>query len=241
VTVDHRHLLEVESGTLGQVEPDDLGVHIPHIDGWTLQKLVGHAAWVMRYATAALDARPEAPPRRSSVPEPPVGPDVLGWYADGRDRLLSGLDTADPDRPVPTFTGPQPARWWVRRLSHELAMHRWDAEAALGSPQPVDQALARDGIDEVFEVFAPIRLDLERLGGSGQTLHLHATDTDGEWLCTLGPDEITWTHGHAKGDVAARGPVSDLLLLLWGRIPPSRLEVFGDTELLQRWQRAAAF
>jgi predicted lipid carrier protein YhbT len=101
--------------------------------------------------------------------------------------------------------------------------------------------LARDGVDEVFEVFAPLRLDLDRLGGTGETMHLHATDLDGEWMCTLHPDAVTWAHGHARGDVAARGPVSDLLLLLWGRIPPSRLEVFGDATILDRWQRAAAF
>jgi predicted lipid carrier protein YhbT len=40
---------------------------------------------------------------------------------------------------------------------------------------------------------------------------------------------------HAKGDVAVRAPASDLLLFLWGRIPPDRLEVMGDTALLPRW------
>ena len=33
---------------------------------------------------------------------------------------------------------------------------------------------------------------------------------------------------HAKGDVAARGSASDLLLFLWGRVPADALEVFGD-------------
>jgi hypothetical protein len=41
--------------------------------------------------------------------------------------------------------------------------------------------------------------------------------------------------------VAARGSTSDLLLLMWSRIPAGRLEVFGDADLLYRWQAAAAF
>jgi hypothetical protein len=41
---------------------------------------------------------------------------------------------------------------------------------------------------------------------------------------------------HAKGDVAARGSASDLLLFLWGRVSAERLEVFGDAELLARFR-----
>lgn len=241
IDADHRRLLEAESERLGAVPADQLPVEVGHLPGWTIHKLVGHAAWVLRYVTVCLDAPPDAPPRRSTVPEPPAGAEVLDWFAEARAGLLAAFDRVDLDRPVPTFTGTQPARWWLRRLSHEMAMHRWDQQAATGPADPIDPDLARDGIDEVFQVFAPLRLDLDRLGGSGQTIHLHATDVDGEWLFTLEPGAVTWSHGHAKGDVAARGPVSDLLLLLWGRVPPSRLEVFGDADLLDRWQRAAAF
>ena len=241
IDADHRRLLEVESELLGSVPPERLAAEVPHIPGWTVHKLVGHAAWVLRYVTRALDSSPDAPPRRSTVAEPPHGEEVLPWFGDARGELLAALDAADLDRLVPTFTGAQPSRWWLRRLSHEMAMHRWDLQAATGSPDPIDPALAVDGVDEVFEVFAPTRLDLDRLGGQGETIHLHATDVDGEWLCTLQEASVTWGHGHAKGDVAARGPVSDLLLLLWGRLPPSRVEVFGDAGILDRWQRAAAF
>lgn len=238
---DHRRLLEAESRYLADVPAELLPVEVAHLPGWTVHQLLGHAGWVLRYVTLALRSSPETPPRRSSVPEPPLGEPVIPWFADSREELLTAIDGADLDRAVPTFTGAQPARWWLRRLAQEMAMHRWDLQAATGSADPIDPELARDGIDEVFEVFAPLRLDLDRLGGTGETLHLHATDLEGEWLCTLGPDAVTWRHGHAKGDVAARGPVSDLLLLLWGRILPTRVEVFGDADILERWQRAAAF
>ena len=46
---------------------------------------------------------------------------------------------------------------------------------------------------------------------------------------TLGPDGISFEHGHAKGDVALRGTASDLLLWAWNRVPvDDRFEVFGD-------------
>ncbi len=46
---------------------------------------------------------------------------------------------------------------------------------------------------------------------------------------------VTVTAEHAKGDVAARGTASELLLFLWRRVPASELEVFGDAELLERF------
>ncbi|MEZ5376686.1 MAG: maleylpyruvate isomerase family mycothiol-dependent enzyme [Acidimicrobiales bacterium] len=241
-STEYRQFLSEETTRLRAISPDHLDIDLPHIEGWTVGTVIGHTGWVFRYVTLALAATPDQPPRRADVPEPPLGEAVLDWFADGADALMAAFDAVDLERIVPTFTGPQPARWWLRRLAHETAMHRWDAESAIRSPQPIDPALARDGVDEVFETFAPTRLSFDALAGTGEVIHLHATDIDdGEWLVTLGPTEITWTTGHAKGDVAARGPVSDLLLALWSRLPPSRLELFGDASLLDRWQAATTF
>ncbi len=241
-TSDYRHLLRVEAARLSQVDPTHLELDLPHLQGWTVRSVVGHTGWVFRFAQLALESDPANPPSRSSVPEPPHGDDVIEWFVTGSNDLQAALDSTDLEAVRPTFTGPQPASWWLRRLSHEVSMHRWDAESAVGSPEPIDARQARDGIDEVLEVFVPRRMQFEALGGTGETVHLHATDIDdGEWFMTYGPEGVEWNHSHAKGDVAARGPVSDLLLLLWSRIPASRLEVFGDAELLDRWQTAAAF
>lgn len=239
---DHRHLLQVEAARLSQVEPDHLPLEIPHIDGWTVGSVVGHTGWVLRFAALMLEADPADPPSRSSVPEPPPGEDVIDWFVSGSEELQRQLETVDVEATRPTFTGPQPASWWLRRLGHEVAMHRWDVESAMTSPTPIDARQARDGIDEVLQVFAPHRMQFPTLAGDGETVHLHATDIDdGEWLLTYRSDAVEWIHAHEKGDVAARGAASDLLLLLWSRIPPSRLELFGDATLLDRWQTAATF
>ncbi|MFD0637915.1 hypothetical protein ACFQ9X_46530 [Catenulispora yoronensis] len=54
-------------------------------------------------------------------------------------------------------------------------------------------------------------------------MHLHATDAvdaagpEAEWLITLEPSGFRWSHTHAKGAAAVRGPVGELYLFVWGR------------------------
>jgi uncharacterized protein (TIGR03083 family) len=132
------------------------------------------------------------------------------------------------------------AAFWTRRQALETAVHRWDGEAAVGPPAAIEPALAVEGIDEIFAVFAPLRragAEPLELGGS---VHLHATDAEGEWTISAPDGELTVERGHAKGDVAVRGPASALYLMLWRRIPPSDAELtrFGDEALLDRWLAA---
>mgnify|MGYP003341672377 FL=1 len=126
-------------------------------------------------------------------------------------------------------------------MAHETSVHRWDAQHALGTADPIDPDLAVDGIDEALETYVAQRFDLAAFGATGQTLHLHATDTEGEWMLTMTPDALTWTHGHGKGDTAIRGRAEDLLLFVMSRRGTDGLEVFGDTTLPARWQAAGNF
>jgi hypothetical protein len=149
---------------------------------------------------------------------------MAGWVRQG---------AAPTDVPRPP-AGPAVRSWTAEALDSLV-----DAESAHGVAQPVDGALAVDAVDELLDVIMPFRLP-DALTGNGETLHLHATDVDGEWLVTLTSGRPTVERTHAKGDVAARGPASDLLLLLWNRADadPSvreRLQVFGDSGLLDRW------
>ena len=116
-------------------------------------------------------------------------------------------------------------------------MHRWDAEHAVGTASPVDDQLAADGIDEFLTVLAPYRFaphDGIDIGGS---LHLHCTDVDGEWTIHTDDGVYRVERGHAKGDVAVRGPASQLLLVVFQRLRPEAdgVEVFGAPEILDRW------
>jgi predicted lipid carrier protein YhbT len=115
-------------------------------------------------------------------------------------------------------------------------VHRWDAQTATGISEPIDHALAVDGIDEFFALILFWKRE-STLHGAGESIHLHATDGDGEWFVRLATDGVIVTKEHAKGDVALRAPASDLLLFLYGRVGPVVGESFGDASLLERWQR----
>jgi hypothetical protein len=151
-----------------------------------------------------------------------------------------------------THLGPGPARYWARRMAHETAVHRADAQLAMGERPRIDPVTAADGIDEwlgLLAVLAALTAGEDRpslAGLQGKVLHLHVTDegvATGEWMIRPTADGITVEPGHGKGDVAIRGPASDLLLLMMRRIPPgdSPAEVLGDAAVLDGLLAATAF
>jgi uncharacterized protein (TIGR03083 family) len=220
----------------GLLAAADLGLdaEVPSCPGWRVERLVGHVGRVYRTMTGWV--RTGAAP--GDVPRPPAGPAVRDWTASALEALVAALSSDTRTGLVPTWAGDQPALFWPRRMAIETTIHRWDAEAAHGVAQPIDAELAVDGVDELIDVLLPVRAGADALTGNGETLHLHATDLDGEWLVTLTSGHPTVERTHAKGDVAVRGPASDLLLLLWNRTDPAargRLQVFGDAALLDRW------
>jgi uncharacterized protein (TIGR03083 family) len=166
------------------------------------------------------------------------GDALVAAFRSGAQALLETLRSVDPATSVWTFSSTnRTAAFWQRRRTHETTVHRYDAETAAGTPTPIDVALAVDGIDEFLTVFLPRLTDNFGDVGDG-TVHLHCTDVDGEWLVARHDGEVVVTAEHAKGDVAARGGASDLLLFLWGRVPADALEVFGDAALLDRFRQA---
>jgi uncharacterized protein (TIGR03083 family) len=204
--------------------------------GWDLNRLVGHVGRVHRWATAAV--REGADPT-AEIEKAPRDDRVVDYLEGGIAPLTEALAAIDPDAPAWNFTAvPGTAVFWPRRMAIETAIHRFDAEAAAAlDPGPIDAALAVEGIDEVLEVWAPTRLagrDGIDIGGSA---HLHATDAEGEWTVRTDDGVLQVSRGHAKGEVALRGPAAALLLVLWRRVAPGDqgTEVFGDAAVLDRW------
>ncbi len=231
--------LRSEGELLGATPADVLDRTVPGCPAWNVAQLLGHTSWVHRWVTAILTAAPEVKVSPKDVPTAPEGPAVVDWYREGFAALLDAFATVDLDATYRTFVGPQDGWWWLRRQVHETAVHRWDADSAhLATPRPIDAVIAVDGVDEALDVHVVRRFDAEAFGATGQTLHLHATDTEGEWMFTMAPDGLTWARGHGKGDVALRGTASDLLLWVWSRVPTDHFEVFGDADLAARWQAA---
>jgi predicted lipid carrier protein YhbT len=126
-------------------------------------------------------------------------------------------------------------------MAQETVVHRVDAQQAVGAPvTPVAADLAVDGIDEVFSVFVPA-LGADRSPGDDRTVHLHATDADGEWTIRFATGEVVVTTGHDKADAAVRGPAGELLLWLWGRRPLDGLERFGARDVADALRTVTTF
>src|SRR5262245_15439380 len=158
---------------------------------------------------------------------------IAAWLTVASSHLLDALEGVDPETEAWTWWPPDmTVGFWARRMAHEAMVHRWDAEKGAGlSPEPVPPADASDGIDEMLDRFVGLTRILFSAPGDGETVHLHCTDTDGEWLVTFLPEgrhEVT--REHAKGDVAFRGPAEALLLFLWGR-DGGAIETLGDEDV----------
>lgn len=218
----------------------DLAVRVPTCPDWDLRELLVHTGKVHRWQTEAARHDAGAFPDMDRLEAPP-GPDddVGAWFQRGVDeavRVMSELDGTE--RRWTWFPPDQTAGWYFRRITQETLVHRIDAELAAGEPvSDVDPVLAVDGVDEMCDVFIPAA-EGQAIGGDGRTLHLHATDADGEWLLTLHPDRVAVERGHAKGDAAVRGRAVDLLFLVWGRDPLGEIETFGDESVIATFRAA---
>ncbi len=230
---------------------------VPTCPGWTVAALVRHLAAGQRRAAAVVAARLGSRPDDTDVDggdraQEPSPAELDTELAESSAVLVAALREAGPDAPVQTRFGPGTAASYARRRAHEIAVHRADATLAVGLPYDLEPEVAADALDEWLELAsAPQMLEIspERraLLGPGRTVHLHATDTpaglDAEWVVDLTGDVPSWRRAHEKSAVAVRGPLVDLLLLVYGRLRVERTgaEVFGDRALLDRWLAATPF
>lgn len=215
----------------------DLSQGVPSCPDFSLADLVWHLTWVHDLFRSVVHHR-ATDLTQHQRPERPGTDQLLPTYRAGLAALTDELAVADPSAEVWTFTDDHSVRFVVRRLAHETAIHRWDAESAVGAAAVLDAELASDGIDEFFTHFA-------RRGGDGAvpiggSVHVHCTDVPGEWTFYPGVDEsgaptFELVREHAKGDCALRGAASDLLLAMWRRIPIDRLDVVGDVSVAARF------
>lgn len=238
--------LEIErfADAVRGVLPD---LEVPTCPDWTLADLVKHIGMTQRWAAQMVrDLAPERLDRSTlDFGIPADEEDFADWLAAGAGPVVDAFRAADPEAPMWAWGADQRVRFWPRRMLHETTVHYADAEMALGGTPAIDATVAADGIDELLEnlphaaYFAP---GVTELRGDGEALHLHATDAEAEWTIRLHADGFTWDRDHSKATTAARGPIGDLFLLMYGRRHPAdkRLEVLGDEAFLARWLENSA-
>lgn len=236
--------LELDSGRIlaaASTGAANLDAPVPACPGWDVRELVSHLGAIYdRTRIITVEGR-QLRPDPGEVSKAPEGDaERLNWFAERRSALLAALVGQQDEALVWNFaaSSPAPAAFWWRRMAHETLVHRTDVEQALGiEPAPAEPEVAVDNIDEFLEYFLPRLEPGLPESGLGGTVHLHATDhASAEWTIEVRPGGSSVVRSHEKADVALRGVASDLAMFVWGRLSPSRLEVFGDSAVAARWQ-----
>ncbi|WP_030157826.1 maleylpyruvate isomerase family mycothiol-dependent enzyme [Streptomyces sp. NRRL S-244] len=235
---------------------------VPSCPGWSASDLLGHLGAVHRFVGRILRDRlseapdhtdltifgiPQDPAVRAAWPKPgtepnrgPVPDALTEWFAQGARQLEDQFRELGPDVPVWTWS-PDAAEhtsgFWLRMQTIELAVHRWDAQSATGTPGPVDAEIAADAVPQTFEAMAPFRRAVAGApAGAGERYRFRRTDGPGVWTVTFSGEQVTVEHGATDPvDVEAAGTASDLMLFLWRRIPATALAVSGAADLLPHY------
>lgn len=213
---------------------------VPSCPGWDLRELMVHTGVVHRHKAATvrdgwIDGQPERPP----------GPDgdLIVWFEEGVADLVTVLRNADLAMPSWTWCAHEhSARWWVRRMAHETAIHRADAELAAGFVPELDEALGVDGADEVINesmvggpvwgTVTPTDRAFELRAGDRSWLLRTATFSgtsprSGKTYSDLG----TLVFDDAEPEMVVDTDGSTLDLWLWGRGRLPSDAVSGDKDL----------
>ncbi|MEU3792331.1 maleylpyruvate isomerase family mycothiol-dependent enzyme [Streptomyces fructofermentans] len=216
----------------------DPGVRVPSCPDWSLGDLVEHLTGVHRFWADTVEAGPAGrPPAEASAEAPadaPASADLLDRSVVATERLVAVLRSAGPAAGCWTWWGdadvPMTSGAVARHQVHEAAVHAFDAQLAAGAPQPVPASVALDGIDEFIGVghgtagpwpYEPVRIGLHTDEGRSWVVELTAS---GSRVVDSGPDGT---------DAGLRGPASDLLLTLHGRLPLDSLRGEGDRATLR--------
>jgi hypothetical protein len=110
-----------------------------------------------------------------------------------------------------------------RHQAQEVSVHRWDAEGVTGASAPLHPGLADDGVPEFIEIM--VGADLTSLPGA---VTLTATDTGASW-------RVAGSGAGAGGSSRVselRASASDLVLMLYRRLPVPDVAVEGDPVLV---------
>jgi uncharacterized protein (TIGR03083 family) len=238
--------IQSDSDRLVAALATDRDAAIPWCGEWTVKDCALHVGGLHHIVAQVLEGRPDANFGLFKTLETPdaTDPSLGQWVAEGTTALVDQLRRSPSHDACWSFWPPnQTVAFWPRRQAHETFVHRWDAETAAGvAVASADPALAADGVDEYLDIFVAMMRQRRSAPGAGETVHVHCTDTPGEWFLELpATGEQTLRREHAKGDVALRGPAEGLLLFLWGRLAAEKagVETIGDPSLAARWTELA--
>lgn len=244
---EHLGALGADYRTMAHLARGALATPIEHCPPWTMWDLLSHTGRGHRWVEGHLRCfATGGDPATVVVEPPPPGDAIVDWFERGGELLVEALAELDPDDSVGT------AMWNARLGSYfgspslhrhqakETAVHRWDAELATGYPEPFDDPLAADWLDDTLAYWLPAAAAARRQaqGWDGEGVRFHSTSPECDWVVRVDRcGEVTVQRSAGVADVSVAGRSSDLLLLAMNRIgPPSPdLEVAGAVALVDRW------
>ena len=206
---------------------------VPSCPGWTVARLLGHVTKVHHWVAAILR---NGQPDGFEFPVP-ADDELFEVYDTGLQAMLKQL-RATPERAVVWTYLPAPSAklFWARRMAHETAIHRVDAQLAAGfGVADFDPEFAADGIDELLTGSAT-RFDRSRLPGD-QTISLTPLDSNAAWTLTIGPELISCRPlAVDDADLSVFGLAGDLYRWVWNRAGGDDVSLRGDLSLADRWR-----
>jgi uncharacterized protein (TIGR03083 family) len=246
-----------------------LDVPVPTCPGWTLADLVQHVGEGRRKWAAIVAAGPAGAPADKSAwasTPPREREDLPAWLAASTRQLLDALSEAGPDRDCWTWwdtsQSPQTSGAVARHQLQEVAVHTYDAQLAVGAPQPLPDDVALDGVEEFLSTccatttawpYEPAVVDYHAAEGHSWRLRLAAdgvrtsrlpvsdpalhTPSDPALGAASGTATDTGTASTAPDtapDVSAQGSAGELVLFFYGRIPVEAVNLDGDRTHLDR-------
>ncbi|MGW5847550.1 maleylpyruvate isomerase family mycothiol-dependent enzyme [Streptomyces sp. NPDC055254] len=218
-------------------------VPVPTCPQWRVADLLRHTGAVHRWATGYVR---EGWLERVPFPDPPelAGGELFGWFREGHSALVRTLSEAPAEVQCWTFlptAPPSPPAFWARRQAHETAVHRMDAEAALGlAYAPLEPEFAEDGVDELLTGFHARPRSRVRTP-EPRVLRVRAADTGAVWTVHLSAEPPRTVPG-ATDDPADCEVTEDaawLYAALWNRLPLAGPGVTGDLGVARLWMDSA--
>lgn len=235
-------VIELSAEGIADVARDAPHAEVPPYPGSDVSRLVRHVITIHEWVTGIVSdladgPRPQAPPDAGLKGDALLARFDASWRA-----LVAALEAADDSAPVWTFGIDKVVRFWVARMAHETAMHRWDVDSAVtDDPDPIPRDVAVSGLREGLHVhcFRPLRKT--EVGGSGEQIVVSCTDAPEAWTVALQPVGIVVEQGESAAAVAGlTGTASDLWLAMARRLPFDRLRTSGDQTALDRFEQALA-
>ncbi len=203
---------------------------VPACEGWDVGEVVWHVATVYEHKVRVMadNAWPD--------PWPPdwdfADDEEVPFLRDAKARLFEEFSRHELAEQTQTFGADTTIAFWVRRMACEIAVHRYDGEAAHVDTTPIPDDLALDGIDEMLHVMLAGDWWKERVQTEHPVDGHIAVEADGQrWVCDVREKSVSIAdQAQTPADATISAEPMDLFLWLWGRVGDDRVMVSGDQE-----------